>query len=186
MNNEPLPADAEGLAALRQLEKTVKLPDDPANTLPVDASLGGSFVVTEGFFDPWLSASPPGNGDLFTMFRDPDKDLPTVQFTLALTPERCTFTDSYGGVITASWDGSLTRSFTASPFPPLGAYAASARMEGENRLVMDIHWLNGWFETILEFTGTENGMAVTARKLRLNASDNYLIYTAFAEKVKEN
>lgn len=183
LRDEPLPEDPQALAELRALEDAVCLPGDPVSQLPFDSSWNGNYTVKEGFFDPWLSASPPGNGDLFVMFRDPELDRHTEQFCLELTQESCTFRDSFGGVLTASWDGSLTCRFTASPFPPLGAYAASARLETPDRLVMRLHWLNGWFETILEFEKTADGLDITARKLRLNASDNYLIYTAKAEKV---
>lgn len=183
MKDDPLPANPEALRQLRALEQSVSLPDDPANSFAVDTIFDGSYTVTEGTFDPWLSASPPGNGDLFTMFRDRDRDHPIKHFTLALTPEQCIFREEDGGCIAASWDGKLICQFTDSPFPPLGAYAASARLESPKRLVMDIHWLNGWFETILEFEKTADGLHITARKLRLNAEDNYLVYTA---RAKEN
>lgn len=182
LNDAPLPHDYAALAQLRELERTVSLPADPANALPVDPGFNGTYTVTEGFFDPWLSASPPGNGDLFTMFRDPELDRYTQSFTLELTEKSCVFRDSYGGELTAAMDGSLVCRFTASPFPPLGAYAASARLENADTLTMHLHWLNGWFETILEFEKKPEGLNVTARKLRLNAADNYLIYTAKAEK----
>jgi len=182
LHDGPLPEDPNGLARLRELERSVALPADPGNGLPIDSGFDGSYTVTEGFFDPWLSASPPGNGDLFVMFRDPELDRPTQEFTLALTEGGCVFRDSFGGNLTASWDGSLIRRFTASPFPPLGDYAASARLERPDKLIIHVHWLNGWFETVLEFEKKASGLSVIARKLRLNADDNYLIYTAFAQK----
>lgn len=182
VNNDSLPEDPQALLQLRELERNAALPNDPPNSLPINAAFNGNYRVQEGVFDPWLSAAPPGNGDLFTMFRDQDKNHPTKQFSLTLTQQQCIFRDETGGCICASLDGTLTCRFTASPFPPLGAYAASARMETPSRLVMDIHWLNGWFETLLEFEKMGDGLQITARKLRLNEDDNYLIYTAKAKE----
>ena len=53
-------------------------------------------------------------------------------------------------------------------------------LEHEPVVPHDIHWLNGWFETWVRFTKTEEGLHAVTRKLRLNETDNYLIYEADA------
>ena len=87
-----------------------------------------------------------------------------------------------GAELRANLDGSLTERFVASPFPALGAYAATARLTEEGTLEMRIRWLNGWFETILVFAQSQDGLAITTKKLRLNEADNYLIETNFAAR----
>ena len=84
------------------------------------------------------------------------------------------------GTLTAAFDGKLRARSIPSPFEPLGHYAATARMDGNGSLELHIHWLNGWFETWVRFTKTEEGLRAVTRKLRLNETDNYLIYEADA------
>lgn len=181
LSDAPLPADGGALAALREVERTAALPRDPASPLPPDPSFAGRYTVAAGCFDPWLSASPPGNGDLFTMFRDPGQDVPLNAFTLDITPDHCALSLDTGGRLVASWDGSLrARIVEPSPFGPLGDYAATAQCTEDGRLAMHIHWLNGWFETTLLFAKTATGLHITTKKLRLNESDNFLVYEADA------
>lgn len=180
LSDEPLTPDAGAVEALRAAERTAALVCDEATALLPDASFSGSYTVTQGEFDPWLSASPPGNGDLFVLFRDPETDVPIGHFTLCVTPESLLLSLEGGGEIEASWDGTLTAHFTKSPFGPLGDYAASARICEDGQLRLHIHWLNGWFESTLYFTKTADGVHVTTRKLRLNEEDNFLVYEAEA------
>ena len=179
LSDAPLAADAASAAVLAAAEREAALPRDPASPLPPDASFAGNYTVTSGLFDPWLSASPPGNGDLFDMFRTPEKDVPITSFTLGIAADGCTLTCG-GGRLTASWDGSLTARFTDSPFDRLGDYAATACCTADGQLVFHIHWLNGWFETTLHFARTAQGLHVVTRKLRLQAADNFLTYEADA------
>lgn len=179
--DEALPADANADAELLRAEREAALPDDPASPLPPDASFAGTYSVSAGEFDPWLSASPPGNGDLFTVFRTPEKDIPAERFTLEVTPEACALDLGLGRRLTASWDGRLTARFVEnSPFDRLGDYAATARCTEDGQLLMHLHWLNGWFETELAFSKTADGLHIVTKKLRLNESDNYLIFEADA------
>lgn len=178
--DQPLPADPLADQALLAAQTEACLPPDPVSPLPPDSSFSGRYTVTKGCFDPWFSASPPGNGDLFVMFRTPELDIPVEQFGLEITPQACMLDLGLGRRLTASWDGSLTARFTPSPFDPLGDYAATARCLPDGTLEIHIHWLNGWFETHLQLRKTSEGLHITTRKLRLNESDNYLIYQADA------
>lgn len=175
----PLPEDPQALAALRRAEAEAALPADPTGGAP-DPSLLGDYRVTSGVFDPWLTASPPGAGDFFALFRDPTSDRPIRGFSLSLEAEDLLLSFD-GGEIRAALDGRLRECYTDSPFAPLGAYAASARF-GADELTMRVHWLNGWFETELRFARAGTGLLVEIKKLRLNEADNYLTYTAEALK----
>lgn len=182
ISDEVLPENPEGFDHLKSTENSISLPNDPASPFAPDQSFAGDYMVTEGEFDPWLSASPPGNGDLFTMFRNPEKDIPIPDFSLKIDSDTCRMLINEGRSLVGYWDGSLNRHFTPSPFDMLGEYAASAYMETANTLRFHIHWLNGWFETELIFQKTDNGLKITTKKLRLNQSDNYLIFEAFAQR----
>ncbi len=180
LQDEPLPSAEDDLAALRALEKAQALPaGEVGQTLP-DASWNGTYTMQTGTFDPWFAVAPPGVGDLFAAFRTPEHDHPIHDFSLRVTPTLVTLSLDSGAEICASLDGSLTEQFVASPFPALGSYAATARLTEEGALEMRIRWLNGWFETILVFAQSPDGLTITTKKLRLNEADNYLIKTSLA------
>ena len=78
----PLPRDGAALASLRETEVSRALEAAPGTEVPPEGSFSGTYQVTDGTFDPWLSASPPGSGDLFQVFRTPEKDVPIRRFSL--------------------------------------------------------------------------------------------------------
>jgi CubicO group peptidase (beta-lactamase class C family) len=178
MQNEPLEPRQEDYNALLQLESSVKLRPDEPNTLGLNRMFSGSYQITNGDFDPWISVAPPGSGDLFAAFRSSSKDVRISTFELDVSDEALIVILDTGAKFSASWDGSLTRRFIDSPFPALGAYAATARFIQDNMLELHIHWLNGWFETLIYFELASDEIKVTIKKLRLNMDDNYLIYGA--------
>jgi CubicO group peptidase (beta-lactamase class C family) len=180
LQNEPLKPAQDEYAALLQLESSVKLQPDEPNRLRLNRTLSGSYRINNGDFDPWFSVAPPGSGDLFAAFRDSTKDVSISTFELEISDEALTVTLDTGANLRASWNGSLTRRFIASPFPTLGAYAATARFIRENTLELHIHWLNGWFETLIRFERAMDEMKITTKKLRLNVDDNFLVCNASA------
>lgn len=178
LSDELLPADPEGYASLQKTCAQLKVADDEANASPIDTSLSGSYRFAEGRFDPWIAVAPPGVDDFFYLYRTAEKDVPITGMQLDVNENNCTITFKEGQSLTANWDGKLIRRFVNdSPFDPLGNYAATARME-DNKLVFHIHWLNGWFETVLTITKADAGIHVQTQKLRLNESDNWLYYQA--------
>lgn len=180
LSDDPLPADPAGEAMLDEAQRTAALPDDPPSPLPPNRALAGSYTI-RGNFDPWFAVAPPGQEDIFVMFRTPALDRPVERITLDLTPEACVLEMGEGRVLTAGWDGKLTARFVEhSPYDPLGDYAATARCTADGGLEMRIHWLNGWFESDIIFAPAPQGLAVTIRKVRLNQEDNELLYHAEA------
>ncbi|HCS40577.1 MAG TPA: hypothetical protein DIW44_13460 [Anaerolineaceae bacterium] len=183
LQNEPLEPAQEDYNALLQLESSLKLRSDEPNKLRLNRSFSGSYRISSGDLDPWLSVAPPGSSDLFVAFRDSTKEVRISTFELAVSDEAFTVTLDTGATFRASWDGSLSRSFIDSPFPALGAYAATARFIHENMLELHIHWLNGWFETLICFDLVIGELKITTKKLRLNVDENFLVYDATAAAI---
>lgn len=184
LQDEPLDGAQPDHQALLRLQASVNVKPDEPNTLSLNRSFSGAYRIKSGALDPWLSVAPPGSGDLFVAFRDKTRDVRISAFELDIADEALTVVLDTGATIVASWDGTLTRQFVESPFPALGAYAATARFIHDHTLEIRIHWLNGWFETLLCFGFTPDQVVITTKKLRLNPDDNYLIDEAVAVSVK--
>lgn len=182
VEDEPLLPSKEEYRKLIELESSVKLRPDEPNTLQLNHSFNGKYQINSGDFDPWISVAPPGSGDLFAAFRGERKDVRISGFELAVDEDVFSVALDMGGKFTAVWNGSLTGDLIDSPFLNLGAYAATARFSDEKTLELHIHWLNGWFETLISFELTADGLKITTRKLRLNVDENYLVLYASAVK----
>lgn len=180
LQDEPVKRVPEDYEALLQLEASVQLRPDEPNTLRLNRAFSGAYRIKSGVLDPWFSVAPPGSGDLFVAFRDSRKDVKISAFELDVSEEALTLVLDNEATFVASWDGILTRRWIETPFPALGAYAATARFTHEDTLELHIHWLNGWFETLICFRLAPDEVAITTKKLRLNPEDNYLIYEASA------
>lgn len=180
LQDEPLEPMQEDYKALLHLEYSVKIHLDEPNMLSLDQTFNGTYQISSGALDPWFSVAPPGSGDLFADLRDSTKDVRISTFKLDASIAGLTVSLDTGAKFIASWDGTLTTRFIDSPFPALGAYAASARFIHENALELHIHWLNGWFETLICFERSADGIKVTTKKLRLNVDDNFLVCNALA------
>ena len=182
MLDEPLEPVQEDYQALLHMQSSLRLPSDESNGLSLNDAFSGSYRVVSGAFDPWLAVSPPGSGDLFAAFRDRAKDVLIRSFSLKVQEEALFLTLDTGATMTASWDGALAEGTIDSPYPGLGAYAASARFTDDQTLELRIHWINGWFETIMIFQRANEAFNITTKKLRLNPEDNYLIYCTTAKR----
>lgn len=182
LQDGPLPSSEADLSDLRTLEKAQSLPAGEVGERLPDESWNGTYTTQSGTFDPWFAVAPPGVGDLFAAFRDPARNLPIHAFSLNVSHDAVAMTLDSGVELRANLDGSLTERFVASPFPALGAYAATARLTEGGSLEMRIRWLNGWFETILIFAQSQDVLAITTKKLRLNEASNYLIESCLAKR----
>jgi hypothetical protein len=183
MQDEPLEPSREDYNTLLQLESSLQIRPDEPNKLNLNKNFTGSYRIIRGILDPWFSVAPPGSSDLFVVFRDQMKDIRISTFILDVSDEALLITPDTGAIFTALWDGSFFRRDIDSPFPGLGAYAATARFLGEKMLEVHIHWLNGWFETLICFELATDGLKITTKKLRLNEDDNYLVSEAWAVKL---
>ena len=167
--DDPLPADPAAWQQLRRTEAELKIPEDPANTLPLEKDFSGRYRVLAGDAEPWLAAAPPGIGDFFVEFRDPGVDGRMKRLALEIREDACRLKLNEKTEILARWDGKQERrSAEGTVFPALGAYSATARFLPEKQLQVTIHWINGWFRTDLLFTlETPECLRIESDKLRL-------------------
>lgn len=180
---DALPEDPEAYAALLKLCQDTKYPDDPANEGLVNTAVSGTYMVTEGELDPWISLSPSNSGDFFRPYRDNPFDISS--FSLSAGADGVLLRFSETSQIYARLDGKLYRGQTETPFLMLGNYAASASFPGEHQLEIHIHWLNGWFETLIDFDFSGSEVLISTRKTRLDIRAPYIYGKASAKRVNE-
>lgn len=186
LQDEPLPENKDAYQKLKELEKSLTIPRDMPNEIKPAVDLCGTYTVTGGNVDPWLGVGPPGGEDFFRIFRDKSADREMREFTIAVGDEACAIKWKQSLEITASMDGSHMVRFVDSVYPGLGYYSATARYLNGYTLEMRIHWLNGWFETVLRFEWQQEQMKVTVMKIRLNEEDNWQVYRGLATRKRTN
>ena len=178
---DALPEDPEAYMALQKQCQEIRYPDDPANEGPVNTAVSGTYMVTQGELDPWISLSPSNSGDFFRPYRDHPFEIP--KFRLSAGPDGVLLCFSESSAIYARFDGRLFRGQTETPFSALGNYAATARFVSDRRLEIHIHWLNGWFETLAEFDFGGDEVLISTRKTRLDTRAPYISGSAAAKRV---
>ena len=185
LQDKPLESAQDDYHTLIQLESSLKLRPDEPNALRLNPIFNGNYRINSGELDPWISVAPPGDNDLFIAFRKKSKDIRITTFELDLSDDALIIKFNTGGRIIAAWNGALKcRFIDDSPFPNLNAYAATARFINENLLEVKIHWLNGWFETLICFEFVAGAIKITTKKLRLNLDNNFLISHASAVSIE--
>ena len=181
VSDEAFPEDPEARMALLRLCQETRYPDDPANETALKHGFSCEYTVTAGELDPWISLSPSNTGDFFRPYRDNPFDVSSFRLTVA--PDGILLELSETSSIYARFDGKLQREITETPFKALGNYAASARFIDEAHLQIHIHWLNGWFETLLDFAPEGDRMQIGIHKTRLDTRANYI--EGYAEAVQK-
>lgn len=181
ISDSPLPNNADAYNTLMDFEKGLSLPADQPSTI-VTNSFDGTYHISAGELDPWFAVASPNMYDLFRIFRNRQLDLPIISFEIKTTGNEVCLDLDGGHFIIARTDGRLVLNQTSSPYPELGAYAATADFKNDQELSIHIRWLNGWFETILRFFRSEMGLEIRISKSRLNDEDPWLTTHASAEK----
>ena len=183
LQGDQLPEDPEAyMTLLRQCQET-KYPDDPANTGVIDPSVSGTYTVTDGELDPWISLSPSNSGDFFRPYRDDPFDIPEFQLTVSAEGVLLSFSED--SRIFARLDGKLYRGLTRTPFRMLGNYAATASFPEKHKLQIHVHWLNGWFECLVDFDFSGEEVHISTRKTRLDTRAPYIYGNASAKRADE-
>lgn len=116
----------------------------------------GTYQVTSGSLQPWIEVVPVKE-DFWHYFYDPAVN-PVVQ-TMSLYVHAPYVDIVFNGKsrVRARMDGSHDVQQTQNVLPDLESTSASAWMEGEKRLVVDLRWLNGWFRTMMYITFSRSG-----------------------------
>lgn len=148
----PLPQDAAAQADLQACLQQRRVPDAASQPVPPDAQgFCGTYWVHEGEFNPWIEVSP-GPADFYHLFYDPWISAPVCGLTLDIQGRDVVLGCNGHAVIRASLEGKWHRAQTETVMPPLGAYAATARFEDADTLLLSIRWLNSWCCPQIRFT----------------------------------
>ena len=180
---DKLPENPDAYMALLRQCQEARYPDDPANESIVNPTLSGTYTVTQGELDPWISLSPSNSGDFFRPYRDNPFEIPKFELSVGSDGVLLRFSES--SAIYARFDGKLYRGQTETPFNALGNYAATARFLSGQQLQIHIHWLNGWFETLIDFEFCGDELRIDIRKTRLDLRAPYIYGKAAAVRVNE-
>lgn len=148
----PLPQDARAHADLQAYLRGRCVPDAASLPVPREAvSICGTYWVYEGIFNPWIEVSP-GPADFYHLFYDPWISASVQKLTLDIQNDVVELCCNGHAVIRAALDGKWRRAQTESVMPPLGAYAATARFEDADTLLISLRWLNSWCCPQIRFT----------------------------------
>ncbi len=167
----PLSEDAETSGDREELSaylRSLHVKEDAANCFfPKIDRFSGSYQTQRGNVTPWIGVSP-GGYNFFESFYDLTKKEKMTDFTLKVSEEKVLLTvDGYAD-FEAWFDGRIRVHETDSVLPGLRRTYSTARFEGEDTLSITIHWIAGWFVTIMTFEYLEDGY------YRICASKNIL------------
>jgi len=176
IEEDPLPKDDKSYEELLFFEKAMNVGKDQPNKITPSVDLTGTYEVIQGDANPWLGMAPPGQDDLFAIFRDPSKQGEIKEFDLKMEKEECVFTVNQYATFHASMDGVWRLNNTDNVFPEIGNYCATARYINSYTLEIRIHWMNIWAETKMRFEFQQDILKITSMKVRLNEEDNWLVY----------
>lgn len=180
-DDEPLPENAEAQKKLVRVLNDLRMPQDPANTFDIHEDMNGTYKITKGSFDPWMSVAPPRANDFFCLFRNREKDIPLTGFELK--EEGNGIRVKFGQAeFLAYYDGEQRLQKFENVFDGLDALSATARYINRYTLEVTIHWMNSWTVTKLQFEQRNGGLHMVILKLRLNEEDNWLVSHCRAEK----
>jgi hypothetical protein len=184
IGEEPAGPDAEGEEALCSYLFSLRIKEDQPNQYhPMQDRFSGNYRVTEGTATPWIGVSPNGF-NFFESFYDLSKKKEMDEFSLAVDEEKAVFmVDGYAD-FQAWFDGKIRVHLTDSVLPELNRTYATARFLDEDTLEIKIHWIAGWFVTIMTFHWEQDSLlSVSASKNILN--DQRPFFTDYSTAKKE-
>ncbi len=188
MGDAPLAENAgtaKDLEELKDYLNSLSVEDDPENTFfPTRDKFSGSYATDRGNVTPWIGVSP-GGYNFFESFYDPRKQKEMTNFTLEVSREKVVFTvDGYAD-FEAWFDGKIRVHETDSVLPGLRRTYSTARFEDEDTLVLTIHWIAGWFVSIMTFRYVEEGhYKILSSKNILNEERPFFTEEDVAEPIK--
>jgi CubicO group peptidase (beta-lactamase class C family) len=186
ISDEPLAEDPAAYQHLLEFEQSRRLKEKEANVLAVPPQrFAGSYRVTAGDGDPWISVSP-GGYNFFSCFYHVDKKAEFTDFQLSIDEKVCRFTADGYAMFEAYFDGTYRLVYTDQVIPEIGWNCSTARYLDENTLEITIKWMNGWFENRIRMQKTEEGLRLTFYKERLqDGPERYQVTHCEAVKICE-
>ena len=184
-SDQPLPENPEALSALQDyLANRAVL---PAKVLPIPdgaSQFCGSYLITEGSFNPWIEVAPVGT-DFYHLFYEPWIRPEVITMEIALTSHDVVLKLNQNTVLHARLDGQWERNSAQTVMPPLGAYAATACFEDANTLNIALRWLNSWCCPEISFTlVNDSDLAIRIQKDMLHQGAAPLTHNATARKIR--
>lgn len=181
----PLPQNAEAQADLHTYLQSRRVPDAISLPVPPDAAgICGTYWVYEGTFNPWIEVSP-GPSDFYHLFYDPWVNASVRKLTLDIADDAVVLCCNGRAVIRAALDGKWRLTHTESVMPRLGAYAATARFEDADTLLISLRWLNSWCCPQIRLTRQGDcGMSIRVEKDMLHEGRMPFTQEAKARKIR--
>lgn len=183
MGEEPLEQNDEDYAELQRYIASLRIAASPANEyVPDEDRFSGNYRVTEGTATPWIGVSP-GGFNFFESFYDLTKKKEMTDFVLSVGKEKADLrVDGYAD-FEAWFDGEIRVHETDSVLPQLRRTYSTARFTDDDTLEITIHWIAGWFVTIMTFHRESDGTySVSASKNILNDMRPY--FTDYSKAVR--
>ena len=139
--------------------------------------------MTEGNATPWIGVSPNGF-NFFESFYDQTKKKEMTDFSLCVDQEKAIFSVDGYAAFQAWFDGEIRVHLTDSVLPQLNRTYSTARYLDDDTLEITIHWISGWFVTIMTFRrNQDDSYTVLASKNILNEQRPFFTDEARAELV---
>lgn len=184
MKEEPVEPDEEAYDALCAYISSLRVEKTPPNGhWPKQDRFSGNYRVTEGNATPWIGVSPNGF-NFFESFYDQTKKKEMTDFSLCVDQEKAIFSVDGYAAFQAWFDGEIRVHLTDSVLPQLNRTYSTARYLDDDTLEITIHWISGWFVTIMTFRrNQDDSYTVLASKNILNEQRPFFTDEARAELV---
>lgn len=161
--------DEEEYNALCACLSSLRVEETPPNEhVPIQDRFSGDYHVTEGTATPWIGVSPNGF-NFFESFYDRTKKKEMTDFSLCVEKEKVVLrVDGYADFY-AWFDGQIRVHLTDSVLPQLNRTYSTARFLDDDTLEITIHWISGWFVTVMTFRrNRDSSCTILASKNILN------------------
>jgi len=184
MRDASLDENGADYAALQTYISGLRIRPSAANRLvPSEDHFSGSYRVTEGTATPWIGVSP-GGFNFFESFYDMSRKKEMTDFVLSVGENKVDLLVNGYASFEAWFDGQIRVHETDSVLPHLRRTYSTARFADADTLEIAIHWIAGWFVTIMAFHREEDGTYhISASKNILNEMRPY--FTDHSKAVRE-
>lgn len=181
---DSLPEDPEALAALRECEKTRRLPAPETRPLPEDyKSWEGIYKTTSGSYHlhPELRPFDTFNAYAVDFYEKDDVDTRTLSLRF-VSPESCEMVLDGTYRFDVRMDGVNHPVYTGSAYTAYPISLSTGYIEGDT-FVIHSRYLQTAFRGIMWLKKTPTGLSIKIRKDKLHQNSMYFYMEAEAEKI---